>query len=205
MAKARPVAGIGEDDAFASVAARVVELRTSEVAENAEGVLDTSEIERVHDMRVATRRLRAALEVFEPCFPHKRFKAALREVKVLADALGERRDRDVTLEALDRFAAGIGAADRPGVRSLATSLRSEQAEANLGLAPSVSAERVRALCERLAELVAAADALVEEPQVEEPEAEEPPVERAIVVSESRAVTAVDREPPAVPSNGGEPR
>ncbi len=204
MAKARPVPGIGEDDAFASVAARVVELRTCELAENAEGVLDTSDIERVHDMRVATRRLRAALEVFEPCFPRKRFKAALREVKALADALGERRDRDVTLEALDRFAAGIGAADRPGVRSLATSLRSEQAEANLELAPSVSAERVTALCDRLAELVEAADALVEEPEVEEPEVEESSTGREIVVSESRAVAPVDPAPPVVPTNGGDP-
>ena len=55
-----------------------------------------AEIERVHDMRVATRRLRAALEVFEPCFPGKAHAAVLRQVKALADALGERRDRDVT-------------------------------------------------------------------------------------------------------------
>ena len=64
-------------------------------------VLDIGDIERVHDMRVATRRLRAALEVFEPCFPKKRLSAALSEVKALADALGERRDRDVTIAALD--------------------------------------------------------------------------------------------------------
>ena len=40
-------------------------------------VLDVSDIERVHDMRVATRRLRAALEVFRPCFPRAEFKATL--------------------------------------------------------------------------------------------------------------------------------
>ena len=39
---------------------------------HADGVLDTSDIERVHDMRVATRRLRAVLEVYAPCFPRKR-------------------------------------------------------------------------------------------------------------------------------------
>ena len=37
-----------------------------ELFEQAEGVLDTSDIERVHDMRVATRRLRAVLEIFAP-------------------------------------------------------------------------------------------------------------------------------------------
>ena len=64
-------------------------------------MLDTGDIERLHDMRVATRRLRAALEIFGPCFPHKRIEAALRDVKALADALEERRDRDVTIAALE--------------------------------------------------------------------------------------------------------
>ena len=47
----------------------MIEVRAGEVFEHADGVLDLDEIEPVHDMRVATRRLRAALEVFEPCFP----------------------------------------------------------------------------------------------------------------------------------------
>ena len=72
------------------------------------------EIERVHDMRVATRRLRAALEVFEPCFERKRFNRVLSEVKALADALGERRDPDVTIATLVEFVGDVGEADRPG-------------------------------------------------------------------------------------------
>src|SRR5215208_1786758 len=166
MAKARAIEGLNADDPFAAAAAKIVAVRAREVADHSQDVLDMTDIERVHDMRVATRRLRAALEVFEPCFPRKRLRAALREVKALADALGERRDRDVTLEELDRYAAGIGAADRPGVRSLAARLRAEQAEANLELAPSVSPERIAALGERRAELVAAAGALVEAPAEE---------------------------------------
>ena len=63
-------------------------MRAAEVFEHSDDVLDMAEIERVHDMRVATRRLRAALEVFEPCFPAKRHRKALKRVKALADALG---------------------------------------------------------------------------------------------------------------------
>jgi CHAD domain-containing protein len=163
MAKARPVPGIGEDDAYAAVAARVVATRASELAENSVGVLDIGDIERVHDMRVATRRLRAALEVFEPCFPRKRFKEALREVKALADALGERRDRDVTIVALNDFSAEIATADVRGVQSLVAQMRDEQAEANLALAPYVSEERLTALAERLDELVRSAEEAVAAP------------------------------------------
>lgn len=156
MAKARAIPGLNEDDPYAAVAAKVVAMRASELAENSAGVLDTEDIERVHDMRVATRRLRAALEVFEPCFPGKRFKAALREVKDLADALGERRDRDVAIAALEQFADGLPAPDQPGVHSLIERLRSEQELANGALAPYVAREQLDGVGERLGELVAAA-------------------------------------------------
>ena len=48
-----------------------------EVADHSRDVLDVADIERVHDMRVATRRLRAALEIFEPCFPAGPMRSAL--------------------------------------------------------------------------------------------------------------------------------
>ncbi len=75
MAKARPIPGLHEDDPYALAAARVVVVRADELVEHSANVLDTADIERVHDMRVATRRLRAALEVFEPCFPKKAVQA----------------------------------------------------------------------------------------------------------------------------------
>ena len=99
MAKARTVPGFAESASFRETAARVVEVRTEEVFEHAEHVLDLTDIERVHDMRVATRRLRAALEIFAVCFPRREHRRLLKEVKSLADALGERRDRDVAMAA----------------------------------------------------------------------------------------------------------
>jgi CHAD domain-containing protein len=154
VAKARPIHGLTEDDPYALAGARIVAFRASELSDYAAGVLDVTDIERVHDMRVATRRLRAALEVFEACFPPKRFKAALREVKALADALGERRDRDVTIAALEGFATAMGRADRPGIESLIGQLRIEQAEANEALGPFVTEQRLDDLRGRLADLIA---------------------------------------------------
>ena len=84
-------------------------VRTEELFGHSDGVLDTSDIERVHDMRVATRRLRAVLEIFEPCFPKGDFKTALRDVKDLADALGERRDPDVHIEDMEAFEGQVQA------------------------------------------------------------------------------------------------
>src|SRR5438552_8011133 len=103
---------------YARAGARIVRVRTEELFGHAEGVLDVDDIERVHDMRVATRRLRAVLEIFAPCFPGKAHRAALRDVRRLADALGERRDPDVQIAALEGYAAAAPAADRPGVEAM---------------------------------------------------------------------------------------
>lgn len=157
MARARPIPGLDEEIPYGLAAARVVSVRAEELSEHATGVLDTSDIERLHDMRVATRRLRAALEVFEPCFPRKRFRAALEDVKAIADALGERRDRDVHIAAMEQFAGAMSALDRPGIRSLIGRLRAEQDEANEALAPHVSGDRLAALAKRLDELAREAE------------------------------------------------
>ena len=158
MAKAKPIPDLTADDAYAEAAAKVVSVRGAELAAHAQGVLDTGDIERVHDMRVASRRLRATLEIFEPCFPAKAYDQALTEVKRLADALGERRDRDVAIAALHNFNDQMAAPDRRGVASLIEQLRDEQQQANEDLAPLVSEDNLRALRESMDELVRGVEA-----------------------------------------------
>ena len=120
MAKAADIP-LRPDMTFAEAAALSVSVRAGEMWEHSEGVLDTSDIERVHAMRVATRRLRAVLEIFAPAFRRELHHEVLREVKGLADALGMRRDPDVHLEAL---------AGAEGVDPLLRLFRAEQAEGN---------------------------------------------------------------------------
>jgi hypothetical protein len=75
-------------------------------------------------------------------------------VKRLADGLGERRDRDVAIEALTGFNEQMPAPDRKGVSSLIATLRSEQERANEELAPLVDPARLAALSESIEALVA---------------------------------------------------
>lgn len=152
MARARKVE-LDCEASFAAAAALVVEVRAAEVFEQASGVLDLQDVERVHDMRVATRRLRAALEIFEPCFPRKRWGKALKKVKALADALGARRDLDVEIELLEGLAGDVTDEDRDALMSLIGASRAGQLRANEALAPFVSAKRLKKLRRRLARLV----------------------------------------------------
>jgi len=158
VAKAAPIPGLAPRTRFGDAAAAAVELRSAEVFEHARGVLDVNDIERVHDMRVATRRLRAVLEVFAACFPNKRHRRLLAEVKALADALGERRDPDVAIEELAKLADGLGAPQRPGIAGLIEELRAEQLEGNRVLAGMLRRVHERGLEDRLAELARSARA-----------------------------------------------
>lgn len=158
MAKAQPIPGIGLDSSFREAAASAVEVRSEELFSFARGVLDRGDIERVHDMRVASRRLRAVLEVFAPAFPKKQLQRTLEEVKALADDLGERRDPDVAIAALERAASGLTASDRPGVESLIAELAARQEGANEILARRLERIEEIDLCGHLQSLAAKARA-----------------------------------------------
>ncbi len=162
MAKANPIPGLSPGTRFGDAAAAAVEVRAAEVFGHAAGVLDTSDIERVHDMRVATRRLRAALEVFAACFDKSEHKAVLREVKELADALGERRDPDVAIEELEKVAGKLAKADAPGIASLVAEHRATQARGNEIVAEALARANEGDLQTRLGALARSARA-AEEP------------------------------------------
>ena len=135
MAKAQDIE-VAPSEPYRQAAARIVRVRAGELFESANGVLDTRDIERVHDMRVASRRLRAVLEIYRPCFDGDAYKPVLRDVKALADALGARRDPDVQLEALGALGAAMPRADLAGIDLLADEVREEQGQGNelLGVA-----------------------------------------------------------------------
>jgi CHAD domain-containing protein len=61
----------------------------------ADGIRKGEDVECVHKMRVASRRLRAAMPLFRRCFPNKRFRKWLKQIKQITRFLGEARDLDV--------------------------------------------------------------------------------------------------------------
>ena len=143
---------LSADQAYGAAAAEIIAERSQAVFAQRHGVLDMTDIERVHRMRVATRRLRAALEVFGPAMRGRRYRRALHEVKALADALGERRDRDVQLERLERLAARTSGAERHAVELLMAELVREQREANGELKRALRHAKRTGLRRRLARL-----------------------------------------------------
>jgi CHAD domain-containing protein len=156
MARARDVDGLEADDAFGVAAARIVSVRAHELFDHAENVLDTQDIERVHAMRVSSRRLRAVLEIFERAFPADDWRPVLEDVKTLADALGARRDPDVQIEHFEGLRAELADDEQAGLELILDRLRAEQAAGNTVLAAALDDARARDLPGRLQALAAEA-------------------------------------------------
>ena len=94
-------------------AARAVRKRLAGLTREIPGVREASDPEAVHRMRVASRRLRSALEVFGGCFPPRSVRQWNRQMRSLRRALGAARDTDVRIEFLDSLLQTV---EDPGVR-----------------------------------------------------------------------------------------
>jgi triphosphatase len=97
--------------------------------------------EELHDMRVATRRLRAALKLYSDALP-KRSERYERDLRWVAGALGEVRDLDVHLEGLSEEAASRNGEVLEEVVSL---LRERRVEARRGMLEALDSNRYERL------------------------------------------------------------
>ena len=133
--------------------------RLQRMLKESRGVRLGEDPECLHRMRVASRRLRSALTLFEPLFEGKGTRRWCREVGGLARTLGDGRDLDVQTQYLETFIAGCGdRALRPGPERLLLRLRQRREAlqrtlvASLdsffdGPTPSAMAEAFRGLLE----------------------------------------------------------
>lgn len=129
MAPARPIRDLCCQESFRSAAGKVIWTRFEEMMSFRDAALEGTDIEGVHDMRVASRRLRAALELFRDVFPRTRIKEMVDEVKCLADALGAVRDTDVLVDRLQNDTMGRPSSQRLALADIVNIERARREEA----------------------------------------------------------------------------
>ncbi|HSD81866.1 MAG TPA: CHAD domain-containing protein [Solirubrobacteraceae bacterium] len=117
--KARRVKGLDAGAPLADNVERIVLVRLDELCSFVPRALDPSEVQALHDMRIAAKRLRYILETTaDSCFgPYAR--AAARRARELQDLLGEVHDCDVTLPRVLGLLDDLRAADAAVVRAAA--------------------------------------------------------------------------------------
>jgi exopolyphosphatase/pppGpp-phosphohydrolase len=109
------VAYTPEMEPFAQSGRRLLNERMQKMLEWPEEVLKHEDVEAVHKMRVAIRRLRATLDAYQSICDPKSFKKIYRQVTEIADALGAARDTDVMLLNLDVQLEQTKSEDKAGV------------------------------------------------------------------------------------------
>ena len=105
--------------------------------------------EELHDMRVATRRMRAAMKIFEDSLP-ARTRAFRESLKWVAGALGEVRDIDVQLGHLESWVSDAAPEDREPLMALRTVLEEQRAKARKAMLRVLDSRRYAKLIDSFA-------------------------------------------------------
>lgn len=103
MAKARKIRRLHCNETAQTGIRRVLETRFEEMYGFRQAALDWSDPEGVHSMRVASRRLRSAMRDFMPYLRQRGLTSVVKQTKSIAAALGEVRDQDVAIVALEKI------------------------------------------------------------------------------------------------------
>jgi CHAD domain-containing protein len=120
--------GMSKDDPLAEAGRKVMCYHFARMLSHEEGTRLGEDIEALHDMRVATRRLRAAFEVFQDAFEPGVLKPYLKGLRATGRALGNVRDLDVFMEKVQHYLATIHEERHAGLDTLLAGW-SEQREA----------------------------------------------------------------------------
>ena len=90
--------GIFRDDPMSEAGRKTFLFHFVRMLASEGGTREGSDIEELHDMRVATRRMRSAMRVFRPYYQKKAIRPFLKGLRQTGRALGSVRDLDVFME-----------------------------------------------------------------------------------------------------------
>ena len=117
---------IAPDATFTEAAHTSLRGQLEEMMSHLDGTRQGDDIEALHDMRVASRRLRAALSVFAAAFPPKPFAVLEKEVAKTTDALGAVRDSDVQIEFMQSAIEAAPESEKVGLQAFRAHLMAER-------------------------------------------------------------------------------
>ncbi len=118
--------GVEPDDPLAEAGRKVLRYHFAQMLLHEDGTRLGEDIEELHDMRVATRRMRAAFEVFGAAYKSKTIQPHLKGLRATGRALGRVRDLDVFMEKAQKYLESLPEEQHGGLGPLLQSWQRER-------------------------------------------------------------------------------
>jgi len=150
MAKATQVDGLNFDGPASDAIGQVLLVRMAEMCALGEKAVDWNDPENVHNMRVASRRLRGAAHDFSPYLNSRPLVSSFKSIKKLARALGRVRDFDVTIERLTRTANKAPEDLEGGILEIVAGWNADLEKSRVKLIPWITLESLEELRSKFA-------------------------------------------------------
>jgi CHAD domain-containing protein len=118
--------GILPGDPMSEAGRKVLRFHFRRMRRHEPGTRLGQDIEELHDMRVATRRMRSAARIFGPYFDRKAFAPHLKGLRRAGQTLGAVRDLDVLLLKTQSYTDNLPADQRDSLRPLLDAWRAKR-------------------------------------------------------------------------------
>ena len=126
MATAIEIKGIAPDKTLETCARQIIVSYFHEMMSHKAGAIDGADIKFVHDMRVASRRLRAAMDNFADCFEKEPFKKHYKQIRTTTRIMGAVRDLDVLIARFQNELQTLSEVEQGDIQGLIEHLQQER-------------------------------------------------------------------------------
>jgi CHAD domain-containing protein len=140
---------VREDHSVGDASLAVVRRQLQTWLQHEAGTRLGEDIEELHDMRVAIRRMREAIRLFRPFLPEP-VLGFRNDLKWLGRILGEVRDLDVQIEQLVAWKGTLPIADASALEALHTRLEERRRESRIRMLDGLDSPRYDDLVTRMA-------------------------------------------------------
>ena len=141
--------GIVPRDTVADAARKTLRFHFSRMLAHEAGTIDGRDSEELHDMRVAVRRMRAAVQLYRPYLPREHATYLRKGLRRLGRALGPARDYDVMLANLANYRAEVLAQSQESLEPLVQRWQEQRGRAREAMLEYLERKRYRVLKQRI--------------------------------------------------------
>lgn len=147
-------------DSMAWLACRIFSFQFSCMLSHEKGTIQGEEIEELHDMRVAVRRMRAAARVFEAYLDPGQLEPHLKGLRKTLGSLGEVRDLDVFREKAEVYLKTLPSGHEHDLDKLFAALAEEREKARKNMLDYLNSEKYSDFKKNLSDALASPETLV---------------------------------------------